>query len=156
MTTNNLTTSAQGLMLIKHYEGFRDKAYRDTGNILTIGFGHTGGIKEGDKITELDACNLLLRDLKIFEREINQLITIKLSQNQFDALASFVYNLGIGTLKTSTLLGLLNQGYYNLIPNQIRRFDHGMVGGKETVLSGLTKRRNSEAVLFAENRLILS
>ena len=97
------------------------------------------------QITEQDAEDMLKEELIEYESYINDLVTVGLNQNQFDAMVSWVYNLGAGNLKASTLLKVLNAGDYVGVPAQIMRWNKA--GGK--VLEGLTRRRQAEADLFA-------
>ena len=90
---------------------------------------------------------MLLDELKEYENYINELVTVNLSQNQFDALVSWVYNLGPANLQSSTLLKVLNSGDYSGVPAQIERWNKA--GGK--VLEGLIRRREAESALFCEN-----
>ena len=96
------------------------------------------------QITEDDAHNMLVEELNEYETYVNTLVSVPLNQNQFDALVSWVYNLGGGNLKASTLLKVLNSGDYEGVPAQIMRWNKA--GGK--VLEGLTRRRQAEADLF--------
>ena len=87
---------------------------------------------------------MLVEELKEYENYVNTLVTCDLNQNQFDAMVSWVYNLGGGNLKASTLLKVLNSGDYAGVPEQMLRWNKA--GGK--VLEGLTRRRQAEADLF--------
>ena len=98
----------------------------------------------GDVITETQAHEMLVEELDEYESYINDLVTVGLNQNQFDAMVSWVYNLGGGNLRASTLLKVLNSGNYAGVPEQIMRWNKA--GGK--VLEGLTRRRQAEADLF--------
>jgi lysozyme len=111
---------------------------------LTIGYGHTGGVKEGDLITEQKAEQLLQDDLKKFENGVLRLVRVPLAQNQFDALVSFAFNLGVGNLGKSTLLKMLNDRDYKGAAGQFIRWNKA--AGKE--LAGLTRRRLAESALF--------
>ena len=137
-------TSEEGRALIKKFEGCELEAYQCSANVWTIGYGHTAGVAEGDTCTAEDAEAMLTEDLSEFEGYINDLVTVDLSQNQFDALVAWVYNLGPGALKESTLLRKLNEGDYKDAPYQIKRWNRA--GGK--VLDGLVRRREAEALLF--------
>ena len=138
-----MTTSENGIELIKKFEGCKLTAYRDPVGVLTIGYGHTGDVKEGQKITQKKADDLLKKDLDKFETGVNLLILAKyrFSQNEFDALVSFAYNLGLGNLKKLTGNGKRNKGQ---IADAIPLYNKA--GGK--VLSGLVKRRKAEQELF--------
>lgn len=146
-----MTTSKKGIALVKHYEGFRAQAYYCPAGVPTIGYGTTNGIKMGMKITEAQGEAYLQADLRKFEAAVNRVVRVKLNQAQFDALVSFTYNLGEGALASSTLVKLLNQGRYDLVPDQLLRWNKA--GGR--VLAGLTKRRESEADLFKTGKLNL-
>ena len=98
-------------------------------------------------ITQEQAEQMLLDELKEYENYINELVVVDLSQNQFDALVSWVYNLGPANLKSSTLLKVLNSGDYAGVPDQIERWNKA--GGK--VLEGLIRRRQAESSLFCGN-----
>lgn len=139
-----MVTSADGVALIKEYEGLRLRAYHDSGGVATIGYGHTNGVKMGQSITEEQAEAFLKNDLVIFERSVSDLVKVPVSQHQFDALVSFTYNLGGGALQKSTLLRLLNQGDYAGAADQFERWKYD--GGK--VLQGLVRRRAAEKELF--------
>jgi lysozyme len=136
--------SQEGLALIKKFEGCELKAYRCAANVLTIGYGSTKGVKEGDSITQEDADKLLMHEIKEYEGYVNDLVEVDLEQNQFDALVSWVFNLGPAKLKSSTLLKVLNAKDYEGVPAQIKRWNKA--GGK--VLQGLVRRREAEALLF--------
>lgn len=130
---------------IKTAEGLRLTAYLDTGGVWTIGYGHTGGdVREGLTIPLSEAERLLTRDLRVAEGHVNDAVKVKLTQNQFDALVSFVYNVGGGAFRSSTLLKLLNAGDYDGAANQLPRWNKD--NGK--VVNGLTNRRREERELF--------
>lgn len=90
------TTSKEGMELIKSFEGCRLKAYQDVAGIWTIGYGHTGNVRPGMSITQEQAETFLRADLKKFEQCINRCVAVPLTQNMFDALVSFTYNVGTG------------------------------------------------------------
>jgi lysozyme len=142
---------AVGLKLIKHFEGCRLVAYKCPAGIWTIGYGHTNHVSEGLKISQQQAEDLLKLDLNIFEYCVNKKVKVKLSQNQFNALVSFCYNVGTFAFAASTLLRELNQAHYDKVPEQLMRWNKA---GK-TVLAGLTKRRAAEAALFSTGKLII-
>lgn len=136
--------SEDAIKLIKASEGCRLTAYRDSVGVLTIGYGSTGGIKEGQTITQKQADNMLIDDMDAAAEGVTKLVKVALTQGQFDALTSFVFNLGEGRLRDSTLLRLLNQGKYGEAANQFKFWV--MAGGKP--LAGLVKRRAAERALF--------
>lgn len=139
-----MKTNDRGLNLIKDFEGCRLKAYLCPAGVWTIGYGHTQGVKPDMVITQLDAERFLRQDLKRFEDAISTLVKVSLTPNQFSALVSFVYNVGINAFKNSTLLRKLNQKDYKGAANELLRWDK--VNGKP--LLGLTKRRIAEKDLF--------
>lgn len=141
--------SQEGINLIKKYEGLRTEAYRCPAGIPTIGYGHTGTvdgkkIEMGMKITEKKAEKLLREDLQRFEKGVSDCVQVPLTQGQFDALVSFSFNLGVGSLQSSTLLKLLNQGKYKDAAEEFGKWVKA--GGK--ILDGLVKRRADEKKLF--------
>lgn len=141
--------SSKGLDLVKSFEGLYTKAYLCPANVWTIGYGHTGKvdgypITPGMTITTAKATKLLANDMAEFEKGVESVVKVKLNQNQFDALVSFSFNCGLGALKQSTLLKLLNQGKYNEASNEFLKWNKG--GGR--VLAGLTRRREEEKKLF--------
>lgn len=142
-----LTTSDQGIELIASFEGLRLTSYRDPAGVLTIGYGHTNGVKEGQTITKEEALQLLKQDIQTAEKAVKRLVTVPLNQNQFDALVSFTYNLGQGNLSTSTLLKKLNKGDYEGAANEFERWVYA--GGKK--LNGLVTRRKREKELFTSS-----
>lgn len=139
-----LKTSEEGVALIKHFEGCELTAYLCPANVWTIGYGHTASVSEGDVITEEEAERLLKEDLEEFEGYVRELVEYDLTQNQFDALVAWTYNLGPGNLKESTLLNRVNYGPISDVPTQIKRWTKA--NGKE--LAGLVKRRAAEAALW--------
>ena len=139
-----MNISQEGIALIKKFEGCELEAYRDSVNVLTIGYGHTKDVKEGDKINQDEAEHLLKEEMPEYEGYINNMVTVPLKQCQFDALVCWVYNLGPTNLGESTLLKLLNAGDYHTTPTQIKRWNKA--GGK--TLQGLIRRREAEALLF--------
>tara|TARA_R110000868_G_scaffold77809_1_gene222564 strand:+ start:651 stop:1223 length:573 start_codon:yes stop_codon:yes gene_type:complete len=131
--------------LIKVSEGLRLEAYLPTPNdVWTIGYGHTKTAKPGMRITQSGAEALLKHDLAWVEAALKKYIKVPLTQNQYDALASFVYNLGETNFKNSTLLKMLNKGDYQGAADQLPRWNKQ----KGKVLKGLTIRRNHERDLF--------
>ena len=134
-----------GTQLIKDSEGCKLKAYKCPAGIWTIGYGHTGpDVYAGKVITQQEAEVILENDLKKFVDGVDQLVTVQLTKNQLGALVSFAFNVGLGALKNSTLLKILNQGRYADAAEQFLRWNKA--GGKE--LPGLTKRREAERSLF--------
>ena len=143
-----MKTGIQGLELIKSFEGLELNAYKCAAGVWTIGYGHTKDVQEGMVISAETANDMLMEELVEYENYVNTLVTVPLNQNQFDALVSWVYNLGSSNFQASTLLKVINAGGQMLaVPAQIMRWNKA--GGK--VLEGLTRRRQAEADLFSGN-----
>ena len=140
----NMNISKEGLSLIKKFEGCELEAYLCPAGVWTIGYGHTKDVKEGDKINKDEADYLLQEEMIEYESYINDFVEVPLNQNQFDALCSWVYNLGPTNLKNSTMLRVLNEEKYADVPQEIKRWNKA--GGE--VLDGLIKRREAEAKMF--------
>ena len=139
-----MKTGINGLNLIKEFEGLRLQAYQCSANIWTIGYGHTADVSANDVITEEEALSFLRQDVAESERTVNQYVHVPLTQNQFDALVSFVFNLGVGNFRTSTLLRKLNAGDDDGAAQEFGCWIHA--GGK--ALPGLVRRREAERALF--------
>lgn len=134
-----------GLDLIKDFEGLKLRAYLCPAKVWTIGYGSTGPhVTAGKVITEAEAEELLKDDLDRFEKAVTRLVTVPLRQNQYDALVSFAFNVGIGALERSTLLKRVNARLFDLAFGEFAKWNRA--GGK--VLAGLTRRRAAEAALF--------
>ena len=148
-----MTVSDKGIELIKKFEGLSLKPYLCPARIPTIGYGNTF-YEDGSKVTMSDklitperATAMLKVVVSQFAVGVAKLITFKgVSQHQFDALVSFAYNVGLGNLKSSTLLKRVNKNEMELASMEFKKWDKA--GGK--VLAGLTKRREAEAMLFRE------
>ncbi len=139
-----MRTGPQGIELIRHFEGCRLDAYLCPAGVWTIGYGHTANVKEGDSIDQEAAEAFLIEDLENFEQAVTRMVEVPLTQQQFDALVSWTFNLGAGNLAESTLLRKLNNYQYVDVPEQIMRWVRA--GGQ--VLDGLVRRRAAEAALF--------
>ena len=139
-----MKTSQTGINLIKKYEGCRLKAYKCPAGLWTIGYGHTKGVKKGQKITQKQAERYLKEDLQVYEKSVEKAVKVTLNQNQFDALISFVYNCGAAAFRNSTLLKKLNAGDYKGASAEFPRWNKS--GGR--VLNGLKYRRKAERALF--------
>lgn len=142
-----LTTSNEGYKLVRDHEGLRLVAYQDPVGIWTIGYGHTKNVTSGMFITKEVAHSLLLADCQEAEGCIHRNVRVPLHQSQFDALVSFIYNLGCGAFRGSTLLKFLNDGNYLAAADQFPRWK--FAGGRE--LAGLVRRRALEQGLFLAN-----
>jgi len=148
--------SENGLNLVKKFEGLHKvteqgdvRAYRCPAGKWTIGYGHTRGVKSGLRASKGECDKMLLEDLHEAGNAVRSAVNVPLSQNQYDALVSFVFNLGAGNFRSSTLLKKLNKGLYEEIPAQILRWNKARVDGQLTELRGLTRRRTAEAALWA-------
>lgn len=141
--------SNKGLLLIMKFEGMKSRAYPDPGTggfPWTIGYGHTRGVKPGEVCTDEEAIDWLKEDCATVEAEMEPLIEVDLTQNQRDALISFVFNVGIGHFRNSTMLLLINAGNLGAAAQQFYRWD--MAAGRP--MAGLLARREDEAELFQE------
>lgn len=137
--------SQKGVNLIKEFEGCELTAYRDVVGILTIGFGSTGShVYEGQVITEKEAEVLLKKDLVRFEKAVNDLVKVPITQGIYDSLVSFAFNLGEGALAKSTLLRLLNDRKYAEAGGQFSRW----VYAGDQRLEGLVRRRDAEMRMY--------
>lgn len=144
-----MKTSQAGIDLIHSFEQLRLKAYPDPGSKdgkpYTVGWGSTGSdIGPGTVWTKEKADQRFASDLSKFEQAVSLLVKVPLAQYQFDALVSFTYNLGIGSLKSSTLLKMLNEGYYSNAGLQLLRWTKN--DGVE--MAGLVRRRKEELKMF--------
>jgi lysozyme len=141
-----MSISNAGIDLVKRHEGFRSNVYKDVAGCATVGYGHK--LRTGESfpngVTEEQATELLKRDLRDAENAVNTRVTVPLSQNQFDALVDFTFNLGSGNLQSSNLLAKLNRRQYSAVPDELMKWVHA--GGK--VVAGLVARRRDEAKLW--------
>lgn len=138
--------------MVAHFEGYRPFIYKDAVGIPTVGYGHV--VKKGERIPQpllpKDAYALLMQDLNAHANVMSKDIKVPLRQNQYDALASFVFNVGNGKFKTSTVLKQVNAKDHTSVPNQLKRYVYA--GGK--LLTGLVNRREQESNLYAYNTTI--
>lgn len=144
------STGERGLKLIKEFEGQKLEKYQDAAGRWTIGFGHLIQATEqfSARISLREATELLEHDLVKAEEGVYNNVKVALTQNQFDALVSFVFNIGIGNFKNSTLLRILNQKKYNESAKQLLRWNK--VGKRD--VPGLLRRRVAEYKLFLSNK----
>jgi lysozyme len=134
-----------GLDLIKDFEGLKLRAYLCPAKVWTIGYGSTGPhVTAGKVITAAEAEELLKDDLDRFEKAVTRLVTVPLRQNQYDALVSFAFNVGISALERSTLLKRVNAKLFDQAAAEFAKWT--LAGGKR--LTGLARRRKAEAALF--------
>lgn len=139
-----MTISDNGIALIKRFEGCKLYAYRDSVGVLSIGFGHTKDVKAGMAITQAQAEQFLKDDLRPVEQLLNNM-HVNFTQNQFDALCSWVFNLGAGNFNKSTMKKRIVSGAHDTeITDEMIRWTRA--GGR--VLSGLVRRRADEANTF--------
>ena len=142
-------TSDKGQNLIREFEGLRLESYLCPSNIWTIGYGSTGpDVVEGLHITQAVANQMLVDDLKRFEKGILDQIDVELDQNQFDALVSWAFNVGLGATADSTLRRRINWGEYinTVISEELPKW----VNGPNGPLPGLVRRRDAEVQLATE------
>lgn len=159
LLSSTMAIGAKAEELIKKFEAddinkYLD-AYIDPVGIPTIGYGSTYNydakrkVQLGDSITVQKAVEWLRKETKAIVPQIKSLVKVPINQNQLDSLTSFVYNVGIGNFKNSTLLRLLNSGAPKTeVAAQFDRWNKGTVNGQKVVLPGLTRRRNEEKALF--------
>lgn len=155
---STLTTSQNGIDLIKRFEAYKEKMYNDAAGHCTIGYGsklHSGNCDGRaneqpyvNGVSEADATRMLQAELSTYEATIGSTAKVPLNQNQFDALASFVYNVGLSAFNKSTLAKLLRGGDYTGVPAEIKKWTKARVNGQLVDLKGLVKRRGEEAELF--------
>lgn len=141
---NNFLISDEGLDLIKSFEGCKLHAYLDSVNVPTIGYGHTRGVSIRDTCTQEQAEKWLRDDAGWASSSVNQMVIADITQNMFDALVSFAFNLGTTSLRNSTLMRKLNKSDFTGAAGEFERWVHA--GGK--VLQGLVRRRLAERALF--------
>lgn len=147
--------NAEGVRLIKQWEGLKLNAYRDVAGVLTIGHGHTSAagipkVREGMRISDKEAEDILKKDLGKFEDRVSRLVKVPLTDNQFAVLVSFDFN--TGALHKSTLLKKLNAGDYDAVPAELMKWVNA--GGKR--VQGLVNRRAAEAGLWAKGEFVSS
>jgi lysozyme len=138
--------SAEGLKLVKRWEGYRERTYLDVAGFPTIGYGHRLLASESfsNGIEEAQANEILACDVRSAEQAVTRMVKVPLTQNQFDALVDFVFNLGQGKLAASTLLKELNRGHYDAAREQLLLWDHA--GAQEN--ANLKARRSAECALW--------
>ena len=161
----DMKTSKEGICILIDSESSEQEVYIDLAGFPTIGVGHcltrselsSGKIEltdgsiidiRKDRISKINVERLLADDLLPREALINRLVTVPLSQGQFDALVHFVFNVGNGAFKNSTLLKKLNQGDYSAVSNEIRKWNIVTVSGKKQVSEGLANRRELECSMW--------
>ena len=151
------TFSKRGLTALTKLEGFKPSVYKDSAGLLTIGVGHllTPAEQASGQLESIDAMwkhgladdeviALLERDVQRFVTAVNTAVTVRLKQQEFDALICFVFNIGVGAAQKSTLIKKLNLGDYTAVPNELRKWNKA--GGR--VLQGLVNRREAEIKMW--------
>ncbi len=143
-----MQVSEQGIALIRRFEGFSAVPYQCPAGLWTIGYGHALAAKEKPKLrlTRAEAEELLKKDTEQAAAALRRNVALKLAQNQFDALASFIFNIGAGAFVRSTLLDVVNRGWHEEVPAQLRRWIYA--GGK--IQPGLVARRKAESELYLQ------
>jgi len=144
MTVNDATID-----LIKGFESLRTRAYQDTGGVWTIGYGHTSAagnpkVFRGMVVSPESALRILYDDVSKFATGVEQLVTVTLNENQFGALVSFAFNVGLGAFKGSSVLKRVNSRQFAEVPARLNLW----VKDNGKVLKGLVRRRKAEGVLF--------
>ncbi|SEN19899.1 lysozyme [Paenibacillus sp. OV219] len=140
--------SKAGLRFIQNFEGCRLTAYKPVAaeKYWTIGYGHYGpDVKQGQKITQKQADDMFYNDMQSYVAGVNALVHVPINQNQFDALVSFAYNVGVGGLQRSSLLLFVNLGSFMAAADEFPKWCHGAGG---VMLQGLLNRRNKERAVF--------
>lgn len=144
-----MRTSSSGVALIKRFEGLELEAYQDIAGIWTIGYGHTGpDVTPGLTISESEAEALLRDDLRRFENGVDRAARVSLNQNEFDALVSFSYNVGVAAMQGSTAIRRLNRGDRMGAADALTWWNKATVDGVLREVRGLTRRRAAERALF--------
>ena len=141
----NMQYGSNGLALTEQFEGCKLTAYQDSGGVWTNGYGNTHGVVPGSTITQEQATADLRANIQTSVNDVNRLVTVQLTQDEFDALVDFDFNLGRGNLAQSTLLSLLNAGDFAGAAEQFDRWDRC----DGTVMAGLLRRRQAETTEFS-------
>lgn len=144
-----MKTSQKGIDLIKEFEGYSERVYMCAGGVYTIGYGHTKDVKPGDTCTREKAEEYLRLDVVEAEEAIEMLVEVPLTQNQFDALVSLVYNIGSGNFYDSTIRKVINLKMSDI--EEYRKAWMMWVKSRNKVLKGLVRRREAEFKLFSSN-----
>lgn len=143
--------SSSAYALIKRYEGLRTTAYLCPAGVYTLGYGHTKGVGKGQTCTQAQAEIMLEQDVGEIEVNIVRALNageVEVTQSQFDALVSFVFNIGFNAFLGSTLLRRLEHGDIAGAADEFLRWNKAKVAGSYVVLAGLSKRRQAERALF--------
>ena len=148
-----MTTSLKGMQIIAGFESYRSTAYKDSVGVWTIGFGTTvypnsKKVSQGDTCTKEQALMWKAHDVAFFERHINRIITVPLKQNQFDAIVSLVYNIGVRAFEDGSVDNLINAGKIEEALTVWAKYNKGRIGGVLKPIAGLTNRRTAEIAHF--------
>ncbi|HSV39953.1 MAG TPA: lysozyme, partial [Nocardioidaceae bacterium] len=152
------TLSGQGEEFIIEFEGFRSKLYEDQAGHCSIGVGHLvhlGSCTASDRrefrggLTRAEGIDLMVSDARSKIDCVASNVDVALTQEQFDALVSFTFNVGEGAFEDSTLLRKLNEGDFAAVPKELARWNKVTIDGEKVVSNGLTRRRGREAKLFS-------
>lgn len=140
----------EGLALIRRFEGFRGEAYRCPAGIWTIGYGHTSNagpprVGPGMTMSEAEAARILAQDVERFATGVRAALTREVSPEQFSALVSFAFNVGIGAFRSSSVLKAVNAGDFGAVPDRLALW----VKAKGKTLPGLVRRRAAEGAMFS-------
>lgn len=148
---NDCQASSDALRLIMKWEGFAPVPYKDIAGHLTYAYGHKiePGIDYKFPVTPDEAEEILRRDVVVYANGVNRLAKVRLMQNQFDALTSFTYNLGISSLRRSTLIKRVNAGRHDEVPKRFLDWNKARINGILQPVRGLTLRRLDEADMYA-------
>jgi lysozyme len=154
-----LRTTTDGLAMIKVFEGMRLRAYRCPAGVWTIGYGHTSAagppqVTPGLVLADEAAAAAVFRDdIDRFEDRVETIIgDMQVDECQFDALVSFAFNCGLGSLQSSSLLRLSKAGQFDRVPAEFLKWDKATVNGVKQSLPGLSRRRHAEAALWIDDR----
>lgn len=155
MAKEQMRVSQRGILFISSFEGFSAKPYLCPANIPTIGFGNTFYL-DGRKVSLKDEAISRTEALELLKGviekhfNINSFVKIKINQNQFDALSSFAFNVGLGAFKSSTLVKKLNSGDFAGASLEFEKWNKITVDGEKKELAGLSRRRKEEKEMFLE------
>lgn len=152
-----MIASQNAYAIIKHYESIRLDSYLDPKGIATIGWGHTGvDVAHPMSVSAEEANRLLSKDVAFVEKQLYRILSREPeSQNQFDAIVSWAFNIGCGRASKSTLIRLFNLGDYTGASKEFMRWNSCKIKGEIVVLKGLNKRRNTERQLFDTGTIIV-
>jgi lysozyme len=143
-----MSLTKQAFNYLTELEDFRAEVYTDSGGVMTIGYGHTRSAIMPSKVSLDEAEELLQQDLEYFIDKVNELVKVPLNENQYSALVLFMFNVGEGAFKRSTMLKLINKHEFSAAGKEFHKWDKATIKGLKKRLAGLTKRRAMERVLW--------